>query len=43
MVWSNYLFYSKYSVLAIKDIFHRIDMDQEYKYDVYITYVEIYN
>ncbi len=31
------------SVLAIKDIFHRIDKDEDYKYDVFITYVEIYN
>jgi kinesin family protein 18/19 len=31
------------SVLAIRDIFHRIDKDEDYKYDVFITYVEIYN
>ena len=31
------------SVLAIRDIFYYIDKDPEKKYDVVITYVEIYN
>lgn len=31
------------SVLAIRDIFYYIDKDPDNKYDVLITYVEIYN
>jgi len=31
------------SVLAIRDIFYYIDKDEDMKYDVVITYVEIYN
>jgi len=31
------------SVLAIRDIFYYIDKDPDMKYDVIITYVEIYN
>ena len=31
------------SVLAIRDIFYYIDKDPDNKYDVIITYVEIYN
>jgi kinesin family member 18/19 len=30
-------------VLAIRDIFYYIDKDPDNKYDVIITYVEIYN
>ena len=32
-----------FSVLAIRDIFYYIDKDPDNKFDVIITYVEIYN
>lgn len=30
-------------MLAIRDIFYSIENDSEFRYDIFITYVEIYN